>query len=127
MIKHVNKFQIIRGTQKNDWFEIERLKNRQTKITAYSIKKGEKNKIFHQRIYNESETKEVWIYGLDDEDVFIVKGDEKTQLKIRIIGGQNKDKYTILNGKKVFIYGASTKGNTLLQYYGIDSKMISFA
>ena len=32
-----------------------------------------------------------------------------------------------VNGKKVFIYGASTKGNTLLQYYGIDSKMISFA
>jgi hypothetical protein len=110
--KHVNKFQIIRGTQKNDWFEIERLKNRQTKITAYSIKKGEKNKIFHQRIYNESETKEVWIYGLDDEDVFIVKGDEKTQLKIRIIGGQNKDKYTILNGKKVFIYDFKSKKNT---------------
>ena len=32
-----------------------------------------------------------------------------------------------VNGKKVFIYGASTKGNTLLQYYGINSKMISFA
>ena len=32
-----------------------------------------------------------------------------------------------VNGKKVFIYGASTKGNTLLQYYGIDFKMISFA
>ena len=30
-------------------------------------------------------------------------------------------------GEKVFLYGASTKGNTLLQYYGIDSKMISFA
>ncbi len=29
--------------------------------------------------------------------------------------------------KKVFIYGASTKGNTLLQYYGINSKMINFA
>ena len=32
-----------------------------------------------------------------------------------------------VDGKKVFIYGASTKGNTLLQYYGINSKMISFA
>ena len=29
--------------------------------------------------------------------------------------------------ENVFIYGASTKGNTLLQYYGINSKMISFA
>tara|TARA_E500000178_G_scaffold353468_1_gene419474 strand:- start:1203 stop:1784 length:582 start_codon:yes stop_codon:yes gene_type:complete len=30
-------------------------------------------------------------------------------------------------GKKVFIYGASTKGNTLLQYYGLDSKQIPYA
>ena len=109
---HINKFQIIRGTQKNDWFEIERLKNRRTKVTAYTIKKGEKNNIFHQRIYNESETKELWIYGLDEEDVFIVKGDKKTQLKIRIIGGQNNDKYTILNGEKVIIYDFKTKKNT---------------
>ena len=30
-------------------------------------------------------------------------------------------------GQKVFIYGASTKGNTLLQYYGINHKLIKFA
>jgi|TARA_B100001964_G_scaffold238899_1_gene305237 SAM-dependent methyltransferase len=29
--------------------------------------------------------------------------------------------------QKVFIYGASTKGNTLLQYYGINSRLIEFA
>lgn len=28
-------------------------------------------------------------------------------------------------GKTIAVYGASTKGNTLLQYYGIDSKLIS--
>jgi SAM-dependent methyltransferase len=31
------------------------------------------------------------------------------------------------NGKKVYIYGASTKGNTLLQYYGLNSEMITAA
>jgi len=30
-------------------------------------------------------------------------------------------------GKKIFLYGASTKGNTLLQYYSITSKQIPFA
>jgi hypothetical protein len=34
---------------------------------------------------------------------------------------------TVQNGQKVFIYGASTKGNTLLQYYGINSRLIEFA
>ena len=40
---------------------------------------------------------------------------------INFINKKNKE------NKKVFLYGASTKGNTLLQYYGINSKMIPFA
>ena len=32
-----------------------------------------------------------------------------------------------IDKKKVFIYGASTKGNTLLQYYGINSNIITYA
>ena len=30
-------------------------------------------------------------------------------------------------GKKIYVYGASTKGNTILQYYGLDNKLISGA
>jgi hypothetical protein len=33
----------------------------------------------------------------------------------------------VKKGLKIFIYGASTKGNTLLQYYGINHKLIKFA
>ena len=30
----------------------------------------------------------------------------------------------IRDGKKIYVYGASTRGNTLLQYYGLDSELI---
>jgi NDP-4-keto-2,6-dideoxyhexose 3-C-methyltransferase len=33
----------------------------------------------------------------------------------------------VKKGKKVYAYGASTKGNTLLQYYGLNNKVISAA
>jgi NDP-4-keto-2,6-dideoxyhexose 3-C-methyltransferase len=33
----------------------------------------------------------------------------------------------VKDGKRVFAYGASTKGNVILQYYGLDSKFISGA
>ena len=33
----------------------------------------------------------------------------------------------IKEGKKIFLYGASTKGNTILQYYGLNNKLISYA
>ena len=33
----------------------------------------------------------------------------------------------VKKGKKVYLYGASTKGNTLLQYYGLNSDIIPYA
>ena len=36
-------------------------------------------------------------------------------------------KKAIKNNKKIFLYGASTKGNTVLQYYGITNEQIPFA
>lgn len=33
----------------------------------------------------------------------------------------------VAKGKKVYVYGASTKGNVILQYYGLDSTLITAA
>ncbi|MCG1037510.1 metallophosphoesterase [Polaribacter sargassicola] len=117
--KQINKIQVITGTNKDDWFDIERLKNGQTKITAYSIKKGEKNIVFHERVYNESDSEEIWIYGLDDDDIFVVKGDEDSAIKLRIIGGQNNDTFNIKNGKRVKVYDYKSKKNTFVTNKGL--------
>ena len=98
---HLNQYQVIRGTNKEDWFDIKRLPNGKTKVNAYRTKKDEKKIIFHERTYNKTETKEIWIYGLDASDTFVVKGSGTHLIKIRIIGGQNNDSYNILNGKQL--------------------------
>ena len=36
-------------------------------------------------------------------------------------------KTQLKKGKKIFLYGASTKGNTVLQYYGLNNKDIPYA
>ena len=33
----------------------------------------------------------------------------------------------VQQGKKIYVYGASTKGNTLLQYFGLDNTLITAA
>ena len=104
----VNKYAIIKGTDKDDYFEIER-EGRLTKVTAYRIQQGEKGEIFHERIYSHLDTQEIWIYGLDDEDVFKVSGKGENLIKVRIIGGQNKDTYHIENGRKIKLYDYKSK------------------
>ncbi len=109
--KAINRFGVIMGTDKDDWFDIERMSNGKTKVTAYRIQKGKRGVIFHQNIYDKNDTKEIWIYGLDDEDVFKTYGEGDRLIKIRVIGGQNKDTYTIDNGKKIKMYDYKSKKN----------------
>lgn len=115
---HINKYAVIKGTNKDDWFDIERLPNGETKITAYRIKKGKKADVFHQQVYAHTTTKEIWIYGLDDDDRFEVFGDGDKLIKLRLIGGQNKDVYNIINGAKLKIYDQKTKNNEFLTNKG---------
>ncbi|MUU78752.1 metallophosphoesterase [Winogradskyella endarachnes] len=116
--KLINKYAVIKGTNKDDWFDVERLPNGQTKVTAYRIKKGEKKDKFHERTYNRDETKEIWIYALDDDDVFEVKGKGDNLIKVILIGGQNNDKYNIENGKRVKLYDYKSKKNSIVTNKG---------
>ncbi|MEC3906781.1 metallophosphoesterase [Tamlana sp. 2201CG12-4] len=115
---HINKYAVVKGTHKDDWFDIERLQNGQTKVSAYRIKKDKKADLFHERTYTSAETREIWVYGLDDDDRFEVYGTGDDLIKVRLIGGQNKDRYNIINGKKLKIYDQKSKENEFITNNG---------
>jgi len=110
----MNDFVIIKGTNKDDWFDIERMPNGQTKITGYRIKDDKKADIFLERSYKRDHTNEIWIYALDDDDTFHVYGEGDNLIKLRLIGGQNNDTYDVKNGKRVTYYDYKSKKNTIL-------------
>ena len=110
--KLTNELAVIKGTNKDDWFDIERMPNGETKVTGYRIKGGEKADVFINRTYKKSQTKEIWIYALDDDDVFHVYGTGKDYIKVLLLGGQNNDTYDIQNGNKVKYYDYKSKSNT---------------
>jgi hypothetical protein len=116
--KVVNKFASVKGTNKDDWFDIQRLPDGKTKVSVYRIKGGEKADLYHERTYLRQETKELWIYGLDDDDVFHVYGESNDLIKLRLVGGQNNDIYDIENGKKVTYYDYKSKKNTVVTNKG---------
>lgn len=61
-------------------------------VIVSSIKKDKKNIIFKNK-FNSNLTQEIWIYGLDDDDKFIFNEKNKSDIKIRLIGGYGKDHY----------------------------------
>lgn len=103
---------IVTGTDKDDHFVITRKPNGITNVSIYRIKKGEKADKFWDVDYDKSVTNELWIYGLDDEDIFEVNGEGDKYIKIKIIGGQNNDTYRVNNKRNLRVFDQKSKPNT---------------
>ncbi len=86
----------VTGSYKQDLFEVKRLNDDSTQINIYKITpKGEiKEKPFYSRIFYKKETDEVRLYGLGGEDEYRVSGDVNKGISIRLIGGNDRDKFT---------------------------------
>jgi hypothetical protein len=58
-------------------------------------------------------SREIWVYGLDDDDRFEVKGDHSAAVRVRLIGGQNNDIFDIQDdNRNVYIYDHKSRKNT---------------
>ena len=62
--------------------------------------------------------------GLDEINVYLEFATWVDRIKRDVVGFIKSE---IQRGKKVYVYGASTKGNTLLQYFGLDNSLITAA
>ncbi len=110
---YFSKLQTVTGTDKDDYIEIIRMPNGRTQVIVSRIKDGEKGTQVVNRTYDKKDTKELWVYGLDDDDIFEVKGDGDSPIFTRIIGGQNNDTYRINNGRAIKVYDQRSKKNTI--------------
>ncbi|PKA84371.1 hypothetical protein ATE92_2559 [Ulvibacter sp. MAR_2010_11] len=120
------EFQMLTGTDKDDFFEIIRLPEGKTQIKAFRIKDGEKADVLFDRIFDGKLTKEIWLYGLDDKDFFEVSGEPDKAILIRIIGGQDKDTYTITEGKRIKVYDRRSKNNDITERGGAHFRFTNF-
>lgn len=107
------------GTYERDLFIVERLDQDLTRVRVYDTnKEGEKEMLFYDRTFDRKDTKEISLYGLDDEDIFQVKGKVSSGIKIRLIGGLQDDTFvdeSRVSGlsKKTIIYDARSEKRNL--------------
>jgi predicted phosphodiesterase len=84
------------GTYEEEYFDIERMNDDSTRVRIYPKKKHKDKKKgdpHYERIFLTDETKEIRIYGLDNDDVYELKGEVKKGPLIRLIGGPEEDRY----------------------------------
>ncbi|WP_321828386.1 metallophosphoesterase [Maribacter dokdonensis] len=122
--KIINKYAVVAGTDKDDWFEINRLNDTETEVKVFRNIGDKKKRLFYYKIFSSDDTKELWVFGLDDDDIFEVKNPSNfTGVKVRIIGGHNNDIYRVDNGKNVALYDFKSKKNTFEKTSGAKVKL----
>ncbi len=111
--KHINNLVIITATDKDDFIEIVRERDRTT-VSISRIKDGEIKAPFKTRIVNHNETDEIWVYALDDKDQISVKGKGKNPPMLRVVGGQENDTYDVSVSRKIKVYDHGSKPNKVV-------------
>ncbi len=117
--KSVSKWSEVKGTNKKDFFQVERRSNDETYVAVFEYtKKGKKKTKIFERVFKTKDTKEIQLYGLNGKDKFHLTGKVGKGPIIRVIGGLDEDEIvdeSKVSGwsKKTKIYD-SLKGNKII-------------
>ncbi|WP_018477199.1 hypothetical protein [Pontibacter roseus] len=80
---------LVIGTDKEDKFEVKRLNGEETSVTVYRL--DDDKQVYH-RVFKRSETKQITLHGLAEDDEFEVSGEVDRGIKVVIVGGRGEDK-----------------------------------
>lgn len=107
------------GSEKKERFEISRVNDTDVQVAVYKItKEGDtKKEPLFKRTFHEKETEEVRLFGLGDDDEYLVNGVTAQGMKIVIIGTDGKEKIVNNNvsGRNIVVHddrNHEVSGNT---------------
>ena len=110
--------QTIVGTDYTDLFEITRLPDGLTNVRSFTTINGVKSDTLIDHTFSKADTKELWIYGLDGRDEFVVKGQAESPIFIRLIGGYGQDVYQLHQGRNVKVYDYERQEDSIVVQNG---------
>ncbi|MES2703721.1 MAG: hypothetical protein V4649_13855 [Bacteroidota bacterium] len=89
LARHVD----VAGSKENEHFEVKRLNDNETIVNVYALDKNgvSQAKPYYSRAFKTTETKDIRLYGISGNDRFTVSGRVNDGIKVRLIGGPDKD------------------------------------
>jgi len=105
-------------SEKREFVDINYLDSGSINIRIENKKKdGTRGRKLYDRTFNQDSTEEIRIYGLAGEDVYSTKGSARSKMKVRIIGGKDRDKFIVPNtlpaSNKLYIYERKDSPDTM--------------
>ena len=88
------------GSLENELFQITHTGGDSLLVSVYRLDaNNNKAGVYYTRNFSNKETKEIRLYGVAGKDRYIIDGEKKTRIKIKIAGGPDNDSYETASGK----------------------------
>lgn len=103
---------VVHATDQADNISITRQENGTTLITIDQQTGSNSGGPFFQQVYTPEHVNEIWVYGLNHNDTFEVKGQGKATIMLRLIGGYGDENFIIHNNRRLKIYDYKHENNS---------------
>ncbi len=98
------------GSNRKEYFKVSNTAEG-LQVRVYAREKGnDTSLIMYNRVFNPSVTKEIRLFGLNDDDVFDIDTTASSRIKLRIIGGQGNDTFDIRGKVENLLYDLNADG-----------------
>ncbi|WP_125077723.1 hypothetical protein [Rufibacter latericius] len=104
--KLLNKDVLLPGTDAEDRFVLEFQEDGSLMVQHWAFEENQERNLLHQKTFYPNQTKSLSIYGLGEEDTFVLQGKGTSRIKVRLYGGEETDKLLLdpsfqLKGQKI--------------------------
>jgi hypothetical protein len=84
----------VTGSDKKETFEVVNNDDGSVDVRVHKINdKGQREKVLYERKFLPAETREIRLFGFNNNDSFLITGSDRRKIKIRLLGGEDKDTY----------------------------------
>lgn len=103
------------GTNDEEEFVVTTFPDDRVTVTVTDLKGRSQGQVLYERTFSPEETREVRLYGLSDDDQFVLRGEPVGKINVRLIGGPGKDEFRSEisgKGRKAAVYERSDVADT---------------
>ena len=109
--KFISKQVNIIGSNQKEYFKVSNFGDGlQVRVFARS-RENDTSYVLYDRVFHPSVTKEIRLFGLNDDDKFEIEDNASSRIKMRIIGGKGNDTFDIRGSVKNLLYDLVNDGN----------------
>lgn len=109
--KYLSKKVNVVGSNKKEYFKVSS-DEQGLHVRVYARENNNDTSfIMYDRIFDPRITKEIRLYGLNDDDKFDIDSTVNSRIRLRLIGGKGNDTFTVKGRITNFLYDMNVEGN----------------